>query len=242
MAKYGARELADEGKRYIKLESPTLEATLWLAKVKQSGLCNKKAAKVHEAHWNTFNAINSIVADLILIAEQEISPEEPTPITNIPASSQKIQGRVSLFVSYSWDSEHHKVQVENLVERLKADGFNVVWDGNQRLGTRLTQFMENSIDSTDYTIFICTEKYKEKADARNGGAGYETNVITGLLYNTKDEHKFIPVLFAGRWETALPLWAASKLGVDLSKSETYEREYNRLKENIASANGEGANV
>lgn len=77
--------------------------------------------------------------------------------------------------------------------------------------------MEESLQKCNQVLFICTPRYKDKANERNGGVGYETNVITGDIYQNHNDIKYIPVLFDGDWNTAMPTWAIGKLGVDLRK-------------------------
>lgn len=137
-----------------------------------------------------------------------------------------------VFISYSWDSEEHKKRVEDFVNKLLSDGVSAIWDRNMRLGERFSQFMENNIVSCEYVLFICTPDYKKKADSRKGGVGYESNIITGELYYKYNECKYIPILFEGTWESALPNWAIGKLGIDLSGFD-YEKEYEKLLNQIA---------
>jgi hypothetical protein len=70
--------------------------------------------------------------------------------------------------------------------------------------------------------------YKQKADERTGGVGYESAIITGELYRKLNERKFIPVLFSGKWDNSMPTWAEGKLGVDLENKSKYKEEYMRL--------------
>ncbi len=37
--------------------------------------------------------------------------------------------------------------------------------------------MERSITGSDYVLIVCTPTYKQKADARVGGVGYEGHII-----------------------------------------------------------------
>ena len=115
---------------------------------------------------------------------------------------QKISPQV--FISYSWDSDSHKEKVKDFALQLRANGINVIYDGDLQLGKRLPHFMEDSISTSDFVLFICTHKYKERADRRKAGVGYENQIITSELFKTCNEEKFIPVLFSGTWEFSLP--------------------------------------
>lgn len=89
-----------------------------------------------------------------------------------------------VFISYSWDSDEHIEKVAQLIKLLKKSGIKVSWDQDLKLGRRIPSFMEEELQKCDQVLFICTPNYKLKADGRDGGVGYETNVITGELYRS----------------------------------------------------------
>lgn len=135
----------------------------------------------------------------------------------------------TVFISYSWDSEEHKQWVKTLSDRLIENGIVTLLDQNNLvLGDPLTQFMEQSITNSDYVLIICTPTYKQKADMRKGGVGYEESIITADVYMNQNHRKYIPVLASGSWETSIPTWAVGKLGVDLMKESFSGAEFNKL--------------
>lgn len=141
-----------------------------------------------------------------------------------------------VFISYSWDSDEHRNRVKNFVLKLRSDDINVVYDGDLQFGDRITKFMENSISECDIILLICTPKYKQKADSRISGVGYENNIITAELYETQCENKYIPVLFEGTWKESVPIWAKGKIAVDLTNPSEYAFEYKRLLIQLLSTN------
>lgn len=142
-----------------------------------------------------------------------------------------MKSRTTVFISYSWEDEKHNIKVERLVNLLKKNNIQVLWDKDLPLGVRLTDFME-SIDQCDRVLCLCTPKYKEKADHGGGGVKYEKNIISAELYVKGNERKFIPVLFSGTWRTSLPIWAAGKVGIDF-RNESAEA-FQKLLENLGS--------
>ena len=138
------------------------------------------------------------------------------------------RNRPYIFVSYSWDSDDHKEKVKNFVQALRLDNINVTYDGDLQFGERIPHYIEKSILDSDIVLFICTPNYKYCADNRISGVGAENQIITGELYETCNEKKFIPILFSGTWETSLPTWAKGKLGADLSTQESYKTNYQKL--------------
>ena len=123
-----------------------------------------------------------------------------------------------VFISYSWEDEAHKQWVKSLTDRLIENGIDATLDQyDLTLGDRLPVFMEQSITTADYVLIICTPTYKEKADNRKGGVGYEGHIISEELFAKGNERKFIPVIREGSASTALPTYLSGKLGIDLSE-------------------------
>ena len=142
-----------------------------------------------------------------------------------------------VFLSYSWDTKQHKKWVEKLAEQLEQDGVRVILDQKDLSpGDPMTLFMEKSIEHSDYVLFICTPGYKQKADARVGGVGYEESIITSDVLLNQNHRKYIPILASGSWEISLPVWARGKYGVDLSRwpadTTGYMQILNTLKSDV----------
>lgn len=53
--------------------------------------------------------------------------------------------------------------------------------------------MENVIIHSDKVLIIMTQGYKEKADKRFAGAGYEAKLIANLIKENQHTRKFIPI-------------------------------------------------
>lgn len=146
--------------------------------------------------------------------------------------------KVKVFVSYSWDSDEHKIRVANFVKCLRKNNFEVYYDESLALGERLQSFMEHAISNSNYVLIICTPNYKIKADNRIGGVGYENTIITAELFETRREKKYIPVLFDGTWVNSIPIWAKGKKGVDLrgnnfvSEAVSLKKVTNKIKKKI----------
>lgn len=142
---------------------------------------------------------------------------------------KKINKSPRVFVSYSWDNEQHKIWVRNLSDKLIKNGVQVILDQNDLvLGDPLPHFMEQSIVESDYVLIICTPKYKQKADARKGGVGYEESIISSDVFMTQNHRKYITVLAEGTWETSTPIWAGGKYGVNLSDHQLDGEEFEKL--------------
>ncbi|SCP99565.1 toll/interleukin-1 receptor domain-containing protein [Anaerobium acetethylicum] len=135
----------------------------------------------------------------------------------------------NVFISYSWEDESHRLWVKDLATKLRNDGVNATIDQFElQPGDRLPQYMETSIREADYVLIICTPHYKEKANDRIGGVGYEGHIITGEMFSKHNERKFIPILRKGSRQNAIPTWLEGKLDVDFSDNVKAEDAYKNL--------------
>ncbi len=121
----------------------------------------------------------------------------------------------SIFISYSWDSAQHKEWVLRLATELQTNGVEVmldVWDAKP--GMDLPKFMESAVSATDFVLLVCTPSFAAKANAGEGGVGYEKRIVTGDIYTGTDDGKYIPILRDGKSAEALPAYLKSKYYVD----------------------------
>lgn len=133
------------------------------------------------------------------------------------------------FISYSWDSDSHKLWVHCLASRLHGEGIAVKLDQWHLVpGDQLPQFMETAVRESDYVLVVCTRRYKERSDNRTGGVGYEGDVMSAEVMNTRNQRKFIPILRSDVWNEAAPSWLAGKYYVDLSANPYSETNFNDL--------------
>lgn len=125
----------------------------------------------------------------------------------------------NVFISYSWDDDIHKGWVKSLADLLLVNGVNAILDEyDTDPGDRLPHFMEEAVSKADKVLVVCTEKYKEKADKRKGGVGYEEHIISSELMKGK-ENKFIPIIRRGNSITSIPICLSGKKYIDLSKKD-----------------------
>lgn len=136
----------------------------------------------------------------------------------------------TVLLSYSWDNEDHKNWVLNLAKRLRENGVNAIIDRYHLTpGMNRMVFMEQNIEKADKVLIIFTEQYKEKADQRNGGAGFEYSIINMDLYSRiKDNDKYLPILREGTIESSLPLFMKQFIAIDMSDNSLFEEKFNEL--------------
>jgi hypothetical protein len=142
-----------------------------------------------------------------------------------------------VFISYSWTTPSHEDWVINLAERLMSDGVEVIIDKwNLKEGHDKYTFMESMVTSNDVdkVLIILDKKYSEKADERSGGVGTETQIISPQIYSNVSQEKFIPIVTErdANGKEYVPAYLESRIYIDLSSSEHFESNYEKLLRNI----------
>jgi TIR domain len=134
------------------------------------------------------------------------------------------------FLSYSWEGRDHQRWVSALAERLQGEsGVEGTFDQwHLQPGDDKLHFMELGVSKADFVIVVCTPTYAERANQRSGGVGYESMVITAELAEHMGTSKFIPVLRAGPWASAMPIYLKSRWGLNLTGEPYDEQEYVKL--------------
>lgn len=134
-----------------------------------------------------------------------------------------------VFISYSWESDENKEWAKELADKLLENGIEAYIDQyDLHLGDRLPYFMEQQIIDSDFVLIICTKVYKEEADNRISGVGYEGHIISAELLSGNNERKFIPIIKEGNSNEVLPTFLDGKLGIDLADERHYSENFNDL--------------
>jgi hypothetical protein len=152
---------------------------------------------------------------------------ENLPDDQVP--EHMVEKMQKVFISYSWDNDEHKLWVRELAARLRSDGIDVTLDQWHLIpGDQLPEFMERSVRESNHVLIICTPKYKERSNNRQGGVGYEGDIITAEFMATRNHRIFIPILRKQTWENSAPNWLLGKYYIDLSTSPYSQRQYDDL--------------
>lgn len=173
------------------------------------------------------HSVSAIKSKLMLMLSKYIHQDleiSPTQITN--STKRKV-----VFISYCWESEEHQKWVKHLAEDLSSL-FDIRIDQELPLGVELTSFMEQAIAQSDKVLIIVTPEYKNRADNRIRGVGYETSLITDDLVTDQNRIKFIPILRKGTKEESYPRFLGSRKGADMTKDEKYDEVLEVLKRNL----------
>jgi TIR domain len=140
-----------------------------------------------------------------------------------------------VFISYSHDTAEHKGWVLNLATTLRNRGIDAVLDQwDLKPGDDLPHFMETELAKSEFVIMVCTEKYVAKANAGEGGVGYEKMIITSSLLKKIDSNKIIPIIRQHGSES-LPTFLKTKIYIDFSKDEDIEYSLDELLRTLMNA-------
>jgi hypothetical protein len=140
----------------------------------------------------------------------------------------------TVFVSYSWDSDDHKNWVRQLAERLVSNGVHVhldQWD--VQYGESLAQFMEEKIPESDFVLIICTPSYATKSKQRQGGVGYEAQIVSARIAASIARSKFVPIIRSGglrpnEADCAIPPHFQGILTIDMRQDAQYAAMFENL--------------
>jgi len=134
-----------------------------------------------------------------------------------------------VFISYSHDNSLHKKWVGEFASKLIENGIDVILDQwDLTLGDDVPKFMEISVSEADRVLMICTETYAKKADAGQGGVGYEAMIVTGELIRDLGTSKFIPIIRQKLGEPILPKAVSTRFYIDLSEGHNFDEQFKLL--------------
>lgn len=137
-----------------------------------------------------------------------------------------------IFISYSHDTNAHKTWVKEIATFLRENGVDTILDQwDLSLGSDLTKFMEHGLSQSDRVLIVLTDNYIEKANAGQGGVGYEKMIATAAILTEQNTTKFIPVVRDVSGKDKLPVFLGARLYIDLSdKNDTEDQRIELLKE------------
>ncbi len=128
-----------------------------------------------------------------------------------------------VFVTYSWDSEDHKLRVLSFFNYLRKKGFHTDIDrkvSQEQSSIDFYKMMHSVMTDYQKVIIVLSTGYKIKADSFSGGVGTEY----GLIIKDIDQNpkKYILVSFDGINDSILPLNFKGREIIDLSNPENEE--------------------
>ena len=141
-----------------------------------------------------------------------------------------------VFISYSHDSDEHKEWVLQLSTKLRQNGVDVIldrWDSGA--GDDITLFMEKGVTDSDRVLVICTDAYVRKADAGEGGVGYERMIITAQLVQDVGTAKFIPIIRQSSDNKKTPTFLETRIYIDFTDEDEFDEKFDDLLREVSNA-------
>ena len=133
-----------------------------------------------------------------------------------------------VFISYSHDSAAHKQWVLEFATTLRNRGVDAILDQwDLKPGDDLPEFMEQNLESSDFAVMVCTKRYVTKANAGEGGVGYEKMIMTSAALSKISSNKVIPII-RENGDPKVPTFLKTKLYIDFSKDEDIEFSLDEL--------------
>jgi hypothetical protein len=127
-----------------------------------------------------------------------------------------------VFISYSHDSAEHKKWVLDFATTLRSRGVDAVLDQwDLKPGDDLPQFMEQNLTGADYAVMVCTRRYVTKANAGQGGVGYEKMIMTASSLSKISANKVIAIV-REKGDPPTPTFLATKLYINFTKDSEIE--------------------
>lgn len=140
-----------------------------------------------------------------------------------------------VFISYSHDSAEHKKWVLDFATTLRNRGVDAILDQwDLKPGDDLPEFMEQNLVAADRAIMVCTKRYVQKANAGEGGVGYEKMIMTSSSLSKISASKVIPIV-REKGDPATPTFLATKLYIDFSKDSEIEFSLDDLLRHLLNA-------
>ena len=134
-----------------------------------------------------------------------------------------------VFISYSHDSPEHKQWVSELGARLRRNGIDAILDQwDLGLGDDVTRFMERGIVDADRVLVICTDQYVSKANADEGGVGYERMIVNAELVQNLGTDKFIPIIRQASGKEKTPTFLGTRVYADFTNDSQFDAECKKL--------------
>jgi hypothetical protein len=130
-----------------------------------------------------------------------------------------------VFISYSHDSAAHKQWVLSFATTLVNRGIDAVLDQwDLKPGDDLPQFMEQNLVAANYVVMVCTQRYVAKANAGEGGVGYEKMIMTSSSLSKIAANKVIPIV-REKGDPSTPTFLVTKRYIDFTNNSEPDMEF-----------------
>lgn len=142
---------------------------------------------------------------------------------------------LTVFISYSRDSQEHDHRVLALSGKLRQDGIDCTIDQYETAPPEgWPKWMDRQIKNSDFVLVVCTEAYYqrvvgEEKPGKGQGVKWESTLAYQQIYNADAENtRFIPVLFESDDVKYIPEPLKGTTYYHINTEEGDEKLYRRL--------------
>jgi hypothetical protein len=138
--------------------------------------------------------------------------------------------KITVFISYSHDSDEHRQNVLALSERLRADGISTLLDQyvNGSPAEGWPRWMLDQLDAAAFVLVVCTETYYcrfrgHEKPGKGKGVDWEGALITQEIYDSRSRtSKFVPISLSAAVEDWIPEPLRSRTHHTLTSEKDYQ--------------------
>lgn len=152
-------------------------------------LDTQQSCKITQIAWYTTDFCWHIFeVNLPILLEQFVSRSMQNE------NNEEVDKMHSIFISYSEDSPAYVNRIRKISNRLKREGYNVLFYADEPWGTNIIAFMQKAPDC-DVILVMGTKNYRKKALELNAGGVFFENLVCSSLYLNTHYSKIIPIAF-----------------------------------------------
>ncbi len=138
------------------------------------------------------------------------------------------------FISYSHESNQHQEWVARLAVLLEHNEVDVYLDRQDvDIGMDLAKYVETCIRESDFILLICTPRFAQRVNDREGVVGFENQIIAGrILEGSLSPRQVVPILRKGSRKQSIPSYMKGKVYIDFRSSATFAKSLGKLLRHI----------
>lgn len=138
------------------------------------------------------------------------------------------------FIIYSQESNQHQEWVARLAVLLEHNEVDVYLDQQDvDIGMDLAKYVETCIRESDFILLICTPRFAQRVNDREGVVGFENQIIAGtILEGSLSPRQVVPILRKGSRKQSIPSYMKGKVYIDFRSSTNFAKSLRKLLRHI----------
>lgn len=134
------------------------------------------------------------------------------------------------FIIYSQESNQHQEWVARLAVLLEHNEVDVYLDQQDvDIGMDLAKYVETCIRESDFILLICTPRFAQRVNDREGVVGFENQIIAGrILEGSLSPRQVVPILRKGSRKQSIPSYMKGKVYTDFRNDKIFAESLKAL--------------